>query len=162
MRFNSRLLAVLALLLLAAPVYAQSSTDASDTSTVTVAWAVADELVATGDVTATFDTVTATGFGATVTGSHTLTYSNNQSTNRKITVQIDGTKPTGMSLKASASPTVGTGSTDIEVMTTVKNLVTGIPSDTTDATATVTYSAESTEQIADGTLITIKYTITAQ
>lgn len=161
MRITSKLLTVLALLSLASTVLAQSGTDASDSAFVTVAWNVADEISATGTVTASFDTVTATGFSATVTGSHTLTYTNNQSTDRKITIQVDGVKPTGMSLKASAAPTVGTGATSIEVVGTPKSLVTGIPSGTTDASATVTFSAESTGHIPDGTEITITYTITA-
>lgn len=159
MRITRRLSAALALLMLASAALCQANPPAPASVTVSIAWSVPDRLTAAGDVTITFDTETASGYSASVAGSHTLTFANNQTTNRRITIQAIGS-PTAVALTANAASNVGAGATAVEVGSSPKNLITGIPGGTTDGSATVSFGAESSEPI-DGQEITIKYTISA-
>lgn len=161
MRTSLKPLAALTLLLLASTAFGQADPAATDSVSVSIAWSVPDRISAEGNVTITFDTETDTGYSASIAGSHILSYANNQTIDRRITIQAVGSIPSGLSLTANAAPNVGSGAAAIEVGPNPRNLVTGIPSGTTNGSATVTFGAESTGPIEDNQEITIKYTITA-
>jgi hypothetical protein len=147
---------ILVALLLLAPALGQSATDRADVEFV---WRVPDRIWASGSVTVTFDTETANGYGATTAGTHQLEYANNQTLERKITIQTTGTLPNGLTLTASAAPNAGDGFS-VAVSSSPRDLITAIPSGTTDGSATISFDAEADGPV-DGATITIMYTISA-
>jgi hypothetical protein len=151
-----RLLVVLVVLLSGGAALAQSATARAD---VKIVWQVADKITATGEVSVTFTALNET---VQATNKHTLTYTNNQTVNRKITIEAMN-KPDSLELTASASRTSGTGNplTGVTVTNRPADLVTAIEGGTTDGIAVVTFAAKASSPIAENTVVTIKYTITA-
>lgn len=152
---------LLVALLLSAAAFGQENFGHPNTvnATVEVFWKVPDRISTTGNVAITFENESETGYQATIDGSHELLYSNNQTINRRITIQANGQLPDGLALTATADANAGSG-TSVEVTNSAKNLITGILSGTINGAATVTFSAVANGPIED-TDIVIRYTIAA-
>lgn len=154
---TKKLALVLGALLLMSPALAQQSAGAN----VKIWWKVADSITAGGTVNVRFeDEIDNGAFDGTVQGRHNLTYANNQTGSRRIT--IEASVPTGLVLTANATPATGTGTAaaTVTVGSSAQNLITSIPGGTVNGTADVIFEAEASGPIAD-TTITITYTITA-